>query len=147
MLLISVLQIRGKMCSDNPKRAPEGRSGFPGVVTTGLDYTNVPWQHGKLAFSGVPEKPCLPHGSVYQCLIHTIGMAPDSKLVLTVRRNISCPWATVRAPAITKLFLFPSCTALSYCFFSTVPSSGWEAGLGFSLRDASLLQVPLQIFY
>lgn len=94
MWLISVLQMRGEMCRDNLKRATEHRSGLPGVITTGLNYTDVPWQHGQLAFSRVPEKPCLPRGSVHQCLIHTIRMAPESELVFTVRAvpgNISCP--------------------------------------------------------
>lgn len=150
MSLTSVLRIRGKMCRDYLKKATEGRAGFPGVITTVLDIQLCPGSMGSLPSSRMPEKTCLPRGSVHQCLIHAVRMAAESKVVLTVRaasRSISSPWGIVSAPAITKLFPFPSYAALSYCFFSTVPSSGWEAGLGFSLRGASPLQVPLQIFY
>lgn len=52
------------MWRNNLKRATESRSGFPGFVTTGLDYTDIPWQLGQLAFSGMLEEECLPHGSV-----------------------------------------------------------------------------------
>ena len=100
-----------------------------------------------LGSSRVPEEPRLPRGLVHQCLVHTFRMAPERELVLTVRAapsNVSCPRATVCAPAVAKLFPFPSYAPLS--FFTTVPSSSWEAGLSFSLPDASLLQVPLQIF-
>lgn len=71
-------------------------------------------------------------------------MGPESKLG---SKSIYCPWHIICSPAIMILFLFQSHTALSYCFFLTLLSSGWELGLGFPLWDASLLQVPLQIFY
>lgn len=93
---------------------------------------------GQLASGGVPEKPHLSHGLLHQCLIHTIRTAPESRLLHAARavnRNISCPWAIIYAPDIMKPFLFPLYTALRYCFFSTVPSSDGESGLGFSLQE------------
>lgn len=49
MLLISVLQIREELCRDNPKRATEGRSGIPDVITTGLECTESPGSMGSLS--------------------------------------------------------------------------------------------------
>lgn len=38
------------MYRDNLKRATEGRSGFSGLVTTGLDYVDDTWPHGQFVF-------------------------------------------------------------------------------------------------
>lgn len=103
--------------------------------TVCLDSANVPWATC-LQWSAWKT---MGHGLVHQCLIHKIRTAPESMLLHTAR---AVPWVIICA-----LLWSCSYTALSYCLFSTVPSSSGEAGFGFFLQDASLLQMPLKIFY
>lgn len=78
-----------KKCAEQQKAGLPFQGAFQYVWTLQMSP-------GQLAFSGVPEEPCLSHGLVHQCLIHKIRTAPESRFLHTARavlRSISSPWA------------------------------------------------------